>query len=491
MESTKQSGDVGTKFVLPPHLVPGGLVSGATKPKKDQSSPVSVVATLPETVVAFNIPADAGFDRGFVRDAVKPFALDNAQPLDPKSFPNQSRNPGAQILPTIANLSHLLKEYGIYVKYNVVKKKLQITLQGHSGSFDNHDNVVLTQIMSLASLNGFPLSQIPSLLTAVGDRNLYNPVASWINSLPWDRVDRLQSFFDTLVERPDFPKTLKEQLMRRWVLSAVAAAMKASGFRCRGVLTLQGPQSIGKTTWVSALVPDEVLRANVVLLNHHLDGSNKDSITTAVSHWVVEIGELDGSFKKDIARLKGFLTAESDKVRRPYGRLDSEYPRRTVFCATVNDSNFLVDQTGNSRWWTIPVTQINFAHGIDMQQLFAQIAVLFHGGEQWWLTLEEERTLELHNKAHRLVSALNERILDAVDLERSNDGLLPALTAIEVLRALGLNFPSNAQCKECASILREHFGESKRINGRDKWRVPLKNRQSTSIGPVTPPGEEY
>ncbi len=438
----------------------------------------------PVTSEAPKIPADAGFDRLAVRDAVQKFALDGAQPLDPKSFPNQPRIPGNQVLPTIANLQHLLRAYGIYPKYNVVKKKLQVTVQGHCGSFDNHDNVVLTQVTSLAALNGFPLGQIAGLLMAVGDRNLYNPVATWITSKPWDGVDRLQAIYDTLTEAQDFPKQLKETLVHRWLLSAVAAALMAHGFRCRGALTLQGPQGIGKSTWVNSLVPDEVLQAEVILLNHHLDGSNKDSITTAISHWIVEIGELDSSFKKDIARLKGFLTSNNDKVRRPYGRLDSEYPRRTVFCATVNDSNFLIDQTGNSRWWTIPVTKVNFKHGIDMQQLFAQLAVEFDGGAAWWLTPEEEINLELQNKSHRVVSALRERILDAVDLDRASASNLPALTAIDVLRQVGISFPSNPQCKECGGILRDMFGEPKRIQGRDRWRVPMRTHAPAVVPPA-------
>lgn len=81
--------------------------------------------------------------------------------------------------------------------------------------------------------------------------------------------------------------------------SAVAAALKPTGFKARGVLTLQGSQSIGKTSWISALMPDQVLREICIKLDHHLDASNKDSLITAVSHWIVEIGELDSSFKKD------------------------------------------------------------------------------------------------------------------------------------------------------------------------------------------------
>ena len=199
-------------------------------------------------------------------------------------------------------------------------------------------------------------------------------------------------------------------------------------------------------------------------------------IMAAISHWIVEIGELDSSFKKDIARLKGFLTSDQDKIRKPYGRTNSEYPRKTVFCATVNDSNFLVDATGNTRWWTIPVTRINYNHGIDMQQLFAQPVLDYEKGEIWWLTPSEEKELETFNKKHRSISAIEERIIAAVNMERAKETTLPAMTPTELLIAIGIRNPTNTQSKEAAAVLRELLGDSKRINGQNKWRIPLEQQ---------------
>ena len=410
-----------------------------------------------------------------------PVNLTKPKPLPPSSFPDSPCGDSRQWPATIANVQHLLRSYGITVSYDEIKKKMLIVVPGYAGAPDNADNVAITHIHSLANLNGLSTNQLLSYVWAIGDANRLNRVADWIQSKPWDGVDRLPEFYDTLKHREDFPAQLKEKLIFRWMISAVAAVMKPRGFRARGVLTIQGPQSIGKTTWINNLVSDAFLREDFVKLDHHLDAASKDSLLTAVSHWIVEIGELDSSFKKDIARLKGFLTADQDKVRRPYGRTDSEYPRRTVFCATVNDSNFLVDSTGNSRWWTIPVTSINYAHGIDMQQLFAQLAVAFHSGEPWWLTQAEEASLESSNASHRAISAIGERVLGALDLERIGATKLPALTPTELLRRIDVKNPSNAQSKECAAILREHLGESKRINGQNKWRIPFKQTKWSSI----------
>lgn len=408
-----------------------------------------------------------------LHEDARKFILDNPKPFDASTFPHQPRSGSNQCPGTIDNTRHLLNVYGITVRYNVIKKRLSISIPGYTGAPDNADNVAISHILSLANLNGLPIAQIVSFIETIGDRNQVNPVADWITSKPWDGVDRLQAIYLTLVHREDYPKALKERLVRYWLISAVAAAMSPNGFRARGVLTLQGPQSIGKTAWINSLIPDPVLREAFVKLDHHLDAGNKDSLLTAVGHWIVEIGELDSSFKKDVARLKGFLTGDRDKVRRPYGRTDSEYPRRTVFCATVNDHAFLVDSTGNSRWWTIPVSTINYSHGIDMQQLFAQIAVYFQQGESWWLTQAEELELEAYNKDHRVISAIHERILEVLDMARTNDRHLLALTPTELLRRIGIRNPTNAQSKDCAALLRELFGESKRIKGQNKWRIPF------------------
>lgn len=405
--------------------------------------------------------------------ATPPPPLECAEPLDAIGFPHPPRR-GSHFLPTtLANVDHLLRQYGIRVCYDVIKKKIVVTLPQHKGSTDNFDNVVLTHIISLASLNGLQIALIPSYVEAIGDQNLFNPVASWIESKAWDGVDRLPEIYATLITREGYPEALKEKLIYRWLLSAVAAAFKPSGFKARGVLTLQGAQGIGKTTWLTSLIPDVGLREAVLKLDHHLDGSNKDSILGAICHWIVEIGELDSSFKKDIARLKGFLTSDSDKVRRPYARAESEYPRRTIFYATVNENNFLVDLTGNTRWWTIPVTSINYAHGIDMQQLFTQLAADYSMGTQWWLTSEEESLLEEQNREHETMSVIRERLMAEVDMNKLTDPGNPALTPLEVLEHLSFESPSNGMCKECAQILRSLFGEPRRIKGQNKWRIPL------------------
>jgi putative DNA primase/helicase len=349
----------------------------------------------------------------------------------------------------------------VVVGYDVIKKRQIITRDGADlGDCD---------LLSLASLNGLASNLFLEFVGALARRNPINPVAAWINSKPWDSKDRLPELYATVQTARDFPARVRDYLLYRWLLSCVAAALKPDGFKARGVLTLQGPQGAGKTSWIARLVPNP-MNADWVKLDHHLDGHNKDSIIGAVTHWITEIGELDSSFRKDVARIKGFLTNDCDKLRLPYARSPIEMPRRTVFAGTVNEWHFLVDQTGNSRWWTIPIEKLDFEHNIDMQQVFAQLAVDFHQGQQWWLTPDEEVQLEALNKRHKAVSVIEERLLERIAPSTARHRYM---TASKVLEAIGIRSPSNAQCREAGGVLRSVYGDPKRVNGTMKWKVAL------------------
>lgn len=371
----------------------------------------------------------------------------------------------------------------VTVRYNVIKKRTEIVVPWLVGSTENADSVAMTHILSLASRYGMPTGHVPAIVEALGDESAYNPAAVWMTSKPWDGVDRVPDMCATLTAREGFPLPLKDMLIHRWLLSVAAAALKSDGFRTRGVLTLQGAQGLGKTSWGLSLIDDPVLRQTLIKTDHHLDAGNKDSLLGVIDHLIAEVGELESSLKRDVSRLKGFLTSGSDKIRRPYGRVTVEYQRRTVFYATVNAADFLVDHTGNTRWWTIPVVAINFDHGVDMQQVFAQLAIELEAGGQWWLTADEEAMLEEQNNHYRSFSLIREQLLAVVDPETDNLLEHPYITASEALEAAGIEHPTNVQAKECANILREWFGEPKRIQGRFKWRVPTRPR-------TAPPEEE-
>lgn len=394
------------------------------------------------------------------------------QKISPLKFPQ--RNEAEKPLGTIENIEYMLKYYHIEVAYDVIKKDIVISIPGLTSGKDNYRNVAEAELVSLAMLNGIFSTNFERFIFAIANRNQVNPIMEWIESKPWDGKDRLVEFFATIAVTDDFPNDFKTLLMRKWLLSAVAASAMPKDFSSRGVLTLQGPQGIGKTRWIAALVNDDKIQKDCILLDHHMDANNKDAQIAACKHWIVEIGELDSSFKKDIARLKGWITKNEDKIRIPYAKRESVFSRRTVFAATVNDDEFLIDQTGNTRWWTLPCTGIDHNHDIDMQQLWAQVyEEMFEGKDspQWWLTDNEQIQLEKLNAHHKKRTVIEDLLESELNFD-APIGSWIQLSAIDLLRAVGMEKPTNQQAKECTNFLRQRLEQPTRSQGKTRWKVP-------------------
>ncbi len=403
--------------------------------------------------------------------------------LDRDGFPDQPNSPAKSLPATVENFAHLLNEHDIKVRFNNLKKRVDVQIPGFEPSMQNRDEAIVGHLESLFARNDMSHKMIQRYLLLIADKDPYDPFAEWIDSKPWDGQSRLAEIVATLTPAEDYPAELARVLIEKWLLSIVAATFKKGGFRARGVLTLQGPQGLGKTTWIGKLVTPHGLREEIVLLGFSWDRGRKDARLNAIRHRIVELGELDGSFRSAIAGLKAFITETVDKIRPPYGRLEAEYPRSTIFAASVNDPQFLTDRTGNSRFWTIAVKEIDYDHCIDMQQVFAELKVRFEAGAEWWLTPSEEMQLAEVNHQHQSLTAIEAKIEEGLDLGRKGEFGLPRLTANQVLERLGYHKPTNPQSKEANWALRHHLGEPKRIKGQNKWFVPWKKQE--------PNGTEY
>lgn len=392
--------------------------------------------------------------------------------VNPFMFPHMSDR--QQPLNTWENLAWMMSEYGITAKYNIISKDVTVTIPTRHYGDDSASNCSLAEINSLCARNRMPKADTSDYLKLIAMANRFNPVADFIMAKPWDGVSRLQAVCDTLETAQGYDRGLMEMLVRRWLVSAVAAALLPSSFWSKGVLVLQGAQSLGKTAWFKSLVPAE--ERGLIKVGASIDPTNKDSISSAIGHWMVEIGELDGTFRKaDIAKLKAFISQDVDLLRRPYDRLESKYQRRTVFFASVNPERFLADETGNVRWWTVPVVGVNYDHDIDVQQLWAEVAVMFRAGERWWLEREEEAALEGVNREHESIDPLEEILLQRFNWAQPGYG--PEMTATDVLLEVGFDRPTKSQATDCSRLLQKMTGAKARKSGSKRlFRMPMKTQ---------------
>jgi putative DNA primase/helicase len=378
-------------------------------------------------------------------------------------FPHENEKTFAK-LDTTPNIAELLRRLNITVRYNVICKRNDILIPGKTYSVDNYMNGSFATLVSYCKQARVPTDNLNGHLTVIADANQYNPVSTWIESKPWDGVARLQDFCNTITS-PDEP--FKEVLMKKWLISAVAAAYEPSGVYGGGMLVLRGKQYIGKTQWFKKLCPKElgVLQDGLSL---RLD--DKDSVFQVISKWIVELGEVESTFRKsDLDQLKAFLTKTHDIIRRPYARMESEFPRRTIFFASVNEQYYLNDPTGNRRFWTIDCEKIDHSHTIDMQQLWAEVRELYFQGEPWILTNEENELLNVHNQQFEAMDPIHERIESAFDWgNRFGESWMGAT---QVCMAMGMVNPHRQDIRKAAAYLHKKTRYEKH---RKRFLIPVK-----------------
>ena len=137
-------------------------------------------------------------------------------------------------------------------------------------------------------------------------------------------------------------------MVRKWLIGAAARALQP-GCQMDYCLVLKGGQGLLKSTGLKALTSGEWFTST------HADG-DKDFLQNVHSCWIYELAELETiTNRKQAGALKNLITTATDVFRPPYGRTAERMDRQSVFCATVNKDQFLRDDTGNRRFWVVPI----------------------------------------------------------------------------------------------------------------------------------------
>lgn len=401
-----------------------------------------------------------------------------------KHTPFPEVNGSGKPIATIENLEELLRRMGAIARYNVIKKDHEILIPGKAYSRDNNANATVAQVISHCNRVGMPVGQVEQYLIEIAESNQYNPVLTWVNSKPWDGVKRWDEFCKTITPKNVKPlpdgTPLHIALIKRWMVSAIAAAASSYGISAQGMLVLQGEQNLGKTNWFKSLAPAEL---DVLQDGVQLRVDDKDSVKQAISNWLVELGEIDATFKKsDIAALKSFITSKNDIMRLPYARKNSDFVRRTVFFGSVNPREFLHDETGNRRYWTIECASVNFEHGFDMQQVWSEIHHWYKtnphhtgGRPSYTLTDDEFNALNASNESFQVIDPIEERILS--NLEWNTDpSYWRWVTTTELLIEIGIDKPTRADTMKASTCIRKsNNDQTRRSNGKMLFLVPSKD----------------
>lgn len=198
----------------------------------------------------------------------------------------------------------------------------------------------------------------------VSRKSRFNPVKDVLDSLEFKGIGYIRNLL------PDYLGTENSdynyEVMKLFMLGAVNRVYRP-GCKFDYAMILQGPQGIGKSTFLQLLALDDAW------FNDSLDSLDSDKAAQSLmGSWIIELAEL-----KSLARTAGgvdsvkrFLSATQDKYRIPYERRSDIFPRQCVFAGTTNRADFLQDETGNRRFLIVQVGEIDVK-----KDLFSEVAL--------------------------------------------------------------------------------------------------------------------
>lgn len=223
-------------------------------------------------------------------------------------------------------------------------------------------------------------------VNVVANENRFHPVRDYLDGCVWDGVPRLDSLLIDLFGAEDNVYT--RTVTRKAIVAAVARIYRP-GCKFDYMLTLRGPQGIGKSTLFAKL-------GGAWFSDTFSTLQGKEAYEQVLGVWIVEVGELAGMRKAEVETIKLYISKQVDRFRPAYGRRIQEFPRQCIFIGTTNEEQFLRD-VENRRFWVVetpnePSGDLWDALTDDVvRQIWAEAVELYKKGEKLYLPRSIEK----------------------------------------------------------------------------------------------------
>ena len=324
---------------------------------------------------------------------------------------------------------------------------------------------------------GFKVSKELAIdaLVQVAREHPYDPVTLYLDHVAATVAPAYIGGLATAYLRPEdatqAEPTLYDHMLRCTLIGAVRRAFNP-GCKHDTTCILSGDQGARKSSFWSVL-------GGPFFSDSLGDLSSKDDLLKLHRSWIMEWAELDHvTSRKHAGQVKSFLTTQSDLFRAPYGKAVEHTPRRGIIIGSTNRTEgFLVDDTGNRRFWVIPTTR-NEADPIDTGTLAAErdaiwsAAVHAHrAGDPNYLPLDLSLAVNRENESYQVSNPWREPIETWL---RAPANAGRAITS-ELLLTEAVQKPIGQQTRadqmQVGSILREVGWQRVRrsVDGVQKW----------------------
>jgi len=224
-------------------------------------------------------------------------------------------------------------------------------------------------------------------VNVVAQAHSFHPVRDYLDGCKWDGVPRVDTL---LIDTFGAEDSVYTRTVTRKTLVAAVARIYRPGCKFDYMLTLRGPQGIGKSSLFARL-------GGAWFSDTFSTLQGKEAYEQVQGVWIVEVGELAGMRKAEVETIKLYISKQADRFRPAYGRRLQEFPRQCVFIGTTNEEQFLRDPTGNRRFWVVetpnePTGELWDTLSDDVvRQIWAEAVHLFKNGEKLYLPKDIEK----------------------------------------------------------------------------------------------------
>lgn len=318
-------------------------------------------------------------------------------PITATEVKTRKSGDGGKVMPELVH--EWIERSDFVFRYNEVKSQLEYTHKGEQTWRDVNDRTIDSWITAfeVMSRKYCAPSRFYSYLRDQRLAKSYDPIQEYFDGLaPWDgETDHILELAEVMSTK-DNERFYKQ--LTKWLVGAFACGYHTGRDRNNinelFLILYSAEQGVGKTTFLQALVPAslrEYMHVGTIT-------DDKDSQALQARSWISLNDELATMRKASHEHLKMVLSMTHYTFRPVYGHTIEHHPRRISFCGSTNEDNFLVDYTGNRRFLTHTVVDLNREklRGIDIDKVWAQAKALY-GVVPHYLSRDEITEQDAHN----------------------------------------------------------------------------------------------
>lgn len=312
-------------------------------------------------------------------------------------------------------------------------------------------------------------------LIQVAHERPYDPVALYLEHVAATVKPAYIDGLATAYLRPEdsalSQATIYDHMIRCTLIGAVRRAFDP-GCKHDTACVLMGDQGARKSSFWDAL-------GGAFFSDALGDISSKDDLMVLHRSWIMEWAELDHIMgRKHAGQVKAFLSQSTDLFRVPYGKATEAFPRRGIIVGSTNRSTgFLIDDTGNRRFWVIPTTRTE-SEPIDTPTLMAERDAIWSGvvhayrnGERNYLPPELATIVSEENESYQVENPWKAPIVDWLNAASNQGSELTSEAILSKAIAKPIERQNRVDQMQVAAIMRDMgYGKVRRaIGGHQRW----------------------